>query len=268
MGDVSVEQRAADALSDGLSLDKKSPAPKIAVVLGSGWGGGMDEISSTFLKMPYSDVPGMHSTSVSGHAGFVGLTAVAGVDVLCFSGRSHYYESRDAVKSTFHVRVAAALGVKKVILTNGAGSTNEDYSPGDVVVMKDHINMTADTPLSGPEFVSMTDAYDPAWRARLYVKLGLPLKEGVYMQLRGPSYETPAEVRMARIVGADLVGMSTALETIEARRLNIEVMGLSLVTNYGAGVRNSSPSHSEVVQIGESSRAALSKVLSAAIATA
>ena len=260
------ETNAAIFIKSRASNSGTKSGPKVAIILGSGWGNGLEDIAENVLDIPYSEVPGLEAPSVPGHAGFVRLCTVQGVEVLCFSGRSHYYETRNAHAATAQVRIAEAVGVRDIIITNGAGATHERLTPGDVIIITDHINMTLDSPLVGPRFISMTDAYDPHWRAALSREMGESAKEGVYAQMPGPNYETPAEVNMARVMGSDLVGMSTALETIEARSLGMNVLGLSLVTNYGAGVFGSSPSHGEVIETGTEARSKLSSYISAAVA--
>jgi purine-nucleoside phosphorylase len=259
------ELNAARFIEDRASNRVAETGPRVAIILGSGWGDGLEDIAENNLDVPYSEVPGLNAPSVAGHAGFVRLCTVQGIEVLCFAGRSHYYETRNAHAATAHVRIARAMGAEDIIITNGAGATHEGLTPGDVVLITDHINMTLDSPLVGPRFVSMTDAYNPSWRAALSKELAIDVKDGVYVQMPGPNYETPAEVKMARTMGADLVGMSTALETIEARNLEMNVLGLSLVTNYGAGVFGSSPSHGEVVETGTKARTKLSSCIAAAV---
>lgn len=235
----------------------------IGVVLGSGWGavtsGGTDSIS-----LDTSSLHGFRPPAVAGHAGQVHSMVFGDRRVLAFSGRTHLYEDHGTDAVVHAVRVMAASGCRAVVLTNGCGSTRPEWLPGTVVVLKDHINLTGCSPLSGAQFVDMTDAYSTAIRDAL--RVAVPgLKAGVYAQFRGPQYETPAEVRMAATLGADLVGMSTAIETIEARRLGLDVLGLSLVTNLAAGVGEGTLDHSEVLEAGQQAGDRLKDILTRAL---
>jgi purine-nucleoside phosphorylase len=177
---------------------------------------------------------------------------ISGVYVLIFSGRVHYYEGYTMQEICFPVRVMKGLGVKIMIITNASGAVNESFSPGEIIAISDHINLMGDNPLRGTtHFQDMTEAYSPELRKLAYrvsEKLGIALKEGVYLVMNGPSYETPAEIRMARNLGADLVGMSTIPEVIMAKNLGITVLGLSVVTNMAAGISGTPLSHKEVIE--------------------
>lgn len=219
------------------------------VILGSGWREAADRLGEPLQTILLETVPGFARPTVAGHGGEMRLHRIAGRDVLVLLGRTHLYEGRGVDAVVHPVRVAARLGVRTMILTNGCGSTRAEWGPGTIVLLADHINLTGVSPLTGPEFVDMTDAYSPALRALAH-RVESRLAEGVYAQFRGPQYETPAEVRMAARAGADLVGMSTTLETIAARAAGMEVLGVSLVTNTAAGVNAGKLSHTEVLDVG------------------
>lgn len=232
----------------------------VGVILGSGWGAVTSNAEGA-ISLGTASLPGFRPPAVAGHEGRVHSMMFGDRRVLAFSGRTHLYEGHGTDAVVHAVRVMAASGCRAVVLTNGCGSTRPEWLPGTVVVLKDHINLTGCSPLSGAQFVDMTDAYSAAMRGIL--RTAVPgLKAGVYAQFRGPQYETPAEVRMAATLGADLVGMSTALETIEARRLGLEVLGLSLVTNLAAGVGDGTLDHSEVLEAGQQAGDRLKDILS------
>lgn len=225
-------------------------APKVAVVLGSGLGGFVDTVEGA-QAISYLDLPGFPRSGVTGHGGELVLGRVGGVDVAVLSGRAHHYEHGNPREMAVPIATLAALGVETVILTNAAGSLREEVGPGAIMAISDHVAL-GPNPLigtSGDErFVSMVDAYDPALRtlARAAAEaVGVPLPEGVYMWFTGPSFETPAEIRMARILGADAVGMSTVPETILARHAGLRVLGLSMITNFAAGMTGRPLSHAE-----------------------
>ena len=237
---------AADALRRALGSD---PAD-VAVVLGSGWGDAADLIGQTDADVALADLPGFSAPSVVGHGGVVRQVRRGGHTALVFLGRTHLYEGRgvDAVAHT--VRTAAAAGCTRVVLTNGCGGLDPAWQPGTVVLIADHLNLTGRSPLRGPQFVDLTDLYSTRLR-ELARKVDPTLPTGVYAQLPGPHYETPAEIRMLRTLGADLVGMSTALEAIAARAAGLEVLGLSLVTNAAAGITDAALDHAEVLASGQ-----------------
>lgn len=248
---------AADALREALGIDRAD----VAVVLGSGWAGGRDALGREFAAVALDRLPGFRAPVVAGQGGEVAAArASGGATVLVFTGRTHLYEGRGVDPVVHGVRTAAAAGATTVVLTNGAGSIRPEWQPGTPVLLRDHINLTGTTPLRGPSFVSMSDAYSPALRAALRdVRPELP--EGVYVQFHGPQYETPAEVEYARRIGGDLVGMSTALETIAAREAGMQVLGLSLVTNAAAGVTDAPLDHAEVIAAGRAAEPELRALL-------
>lgn len=221
-----------------------------AVVLGSGWGQAADLLGETLLDLAADEVPGFRASAVAGHHGRLRVVrTAAGHQVLLIAARTHLYEGHGTDAVAHGVRTAAALGARHVVLTNGCGSLVGDWLPGTAVLLRDHLNLTGTTPLRGATFVDLTDAYSPRLRALAHeVDPGLP--EGVYAQLHGPQYETPAEVAMVGVLGGQLVGMSTALETIAARAAGMEVLGLSLVTNLAAGTSGQALDHQEVLQAG------------------
>ncbi len=223
----------------------------VALVLGSGWGSAADLVGQTLATIDNTSVPGFGRAAVDGHSGTMRSVAIGdtGRRALVFGTRTHFYEGK-GVRAVVHaVRTAAALGCRAVVLTNGCGSLRAQWQPGTPVLIRDHINLTAASPIEGASFVDLTDAYSPRLRA-LAREVDPSLDEGVYVQFRGPHYETPAEVRMAAILGGDLVGMSTTLEAIAARQSGLEVLGISLVTNAAAGISASPLSHEEVLQAG------------------
>ena len=223
----------------------------IALVLGSGWGPTGDLIGVTRASVDNTDVPGFAAAAVAGHTGTMRSVQVGDTErrALVFGTRTHFYEGR-GVRAVVHaVRTAAAAGCHTIVLTNGCGGLNPDWAPGTPVLIRDHINLTATSPLEGPTFVDLTDLYTPRLR-QVAREVDPDLEEGVYVQFRGPHYETPAEVRMARTLGGDLVGMSTTLEAIAARQAGMDVLGISLVTNPAAGISPTPLSHEEVVEAG------------------
>jgi purine-nucleoside phosphorylase len=224
----------------------------VALVLGSGWGGAADLIGETLATIDNVDVPGFHAAAVEGHSGRMRSVAIGdtGRRALVFGTRTHFYEGR-GVRAVVHgVRTAAAAGCRTIVLTNGCGGLNPAWIPGTTVLIRDHINLTAHSPIEGANFVDLTDLYSPRLRdvAR---EVDPSLDEGVYVQFRGPHYETPAEVQMAKVIGGDLVGMSTTLEAIAARQSGLEVLGISLVTNLAAGISDEPLSHDEVIEAGQ-----------------
>lgn len=240
---------------------------EVAVVLGSGWAGAADALGETVTTFAVTDLPGFAAPSVLGHSPTVRhVRAAGGARVLVFEGRSHYYEHRDPVAAVHGVRTAAAAGVGAVVLTNSAGSLRSAWPPGTAVLIRDHLNLTGASPLTGGRFVDLTEAYSADLRERCR-ELRPDLREGVYAQFPGPQYETPAEVRMADLLGADLVGQSTTLETIAAREAGLAVLGISLVTNLAAGVGASPLHHGEVLEAGRLAAAELGHLLRGLLAT-
>lgn len=226
-------------------------APKVGLVLGSGLGGLAEAVEGA-VRVAYADLPGFPRSTVSGHKGELVLGRLAGVPVAVLAGRSHVYEHGRADAMDVPVAVLKGLGAETLILTNAAGSLREDAGPGMPVLICDHINLTPANPLIGragdEKFVSMVDAYDPSLRhlaRRVAAERGIDLPEGVYMWFSGPSFETPAEIRAARALGADLVGMSTVPEVVLARYHGLKVLALSMVTNLAAGMTGKALSHAE-----------------------
>jgi len=224
----------------------------VAVVLGSGWTPAADRLGTGDLELPVTALPGFLPPAVEGHAGRVRSVRVGDRQVLVLLGRTHLYEGRGVDPVVHGVRVAAAAGCSTVVLTNAAGGVREGLQVGQPVLVSDHLNLTARSPITGARFVDLTDAYSRRLRA-LVREVDPALEEGVYAALPGPHYETPAEVRMLRGLGADLVGMSTALETIAARAEGMEVLGISLVTNLAAGMTGAPLDHEEVLRAGAAS---------------
>jgi purine-nucleoside phosphorylase len=240
----------------------------IAVVLGSGWAPAADALGPAVAEIPAAELGGFPAPSVPGHAGSVRSLTAGGRPVLAFLGRSHLYEGLSPAEVVHGVRVAAAAGCRVVILTNAAGGISERYQVGQPVLISDHLNLTGRSPLSGPppprgypsRFTDLTGLYSP--RLRALARAADPdLAEGVYAALPGPHYETPAEISMLRALGADLVGMSTALEAIAARHLGAEVMAVSLVSNLAAGLAAAALDHAEVVAAGAAAAGRMGSLL-------
>ncbi|WP_062208918.1 purine-nucleoside phosphorylase [Demequina oxidasica] len=233
----------------------------IALVLGSGWGGAADLIGEEVASVPAEQISGFDTHAVAGHSSvFRSLLTPHGKHVLVLGARQHYYQTLDAVRVAHGVRMAAAAGCKQLVLTNGCGSTRPDVGPGSVVLLEDHINLTGVTPLEGATFVDMTNVYTPRLR-EVARAVDSSLPDGIYAQFTGPQYETRAEVRMAAILGANLVGMSTALEAIAARERGMEILGLSLVTNLAAGIGGEELNHQEVLDAGRDAGPRISALL-------
>ena len=234
----------------------------IALVLGSGWGQTADLVGETLATIPNEDVPGFHRAAVAGHSGAMRSVAIGatGRRALVFGTRTHFYEGR-GVRAVVHgVRTAAAAGCRAIVLTNGCGGLREEWTPGTPVLIRDHLNLTAASPLEGATFVDLTDLYSARLRA-IATEVDPGLDDGVYAQFRGPQYETPAEVQMAKRLGADLVGMSTTLEAIAARHVGLEILGVSLVTNLAAGISPTALSHDEVLEAGQAAAARCGRLL-------
>ena len=249
-------EQAATVLAQRTGFDGHD----VAVVLGSGWAAAADLIAAPDSQVPLAELPGFSAPVVAGHGGTVRSVQRGDNRCLVFLGRTHLYEGRgvDAVAHT--VRTAAAAGCTRVVLTNGCGGLDPAWAPGTVVLISDHLNLTGRSPLTGATFVDLTDLYSPRMRAVAHeIDAGLP--EGVYAQLPGPHYETPAEISMLHVLGADLVGMSTALEAIAARAAGLEVLGLSLVTNAAAGVTGQPVHHDEVLATGRQAADRLGRLL-------
>jgi purine-nucleoside phosphorylase len=239
----------------------------VALVLGSGWTQTGELIGRTVATIENADVPGFAKAAVAGHSGVMRSVAIGDTDrrALVYGTRTHFYEGR-GVRSVVHaVRTAAAAGCSTIVLTNGCGALNPAWTPGTPVLIRDHINLTAASPVEGANFVDLTDLYSARLR-ELARGVEPDIDEGVYVQFRGPHYETPAEVRMAGIMGGELVGMSTALEAIAARQSGMEVLGISLVTNLAAGIGDQPLSHDEVIEAGQAAAQRCGRLLSAIVA--
>ena len=249
-------RQAADALRErtgGVDHD-------IALVMGSGWLPAADALGSPDHEIPLADLPGFSAPAVQGHGGTVRSLEVGDKRLLIFLGRTHFYEGKGVAAVVHGVRTAAAAGVRTLVLTNGCGGLNPAWTPGTPVLISDHINMTATSPLEGANFVDLTDLYSARLRA-LCREVDPSLDEGVYVQLTGPHYETPAEIGMVRAIGGDLVGMSTALEAIAARAEGLEILGISLVTNAAAGMTGEPLDHAEVLAAGRAAATRMGALL-------
>jgi purine-nucleoside phosphorylase len=232
----------------------------VAVVMGSGWAPAADAFADVRGSIPIGELPGFAAPTAVGHGGEVRSVQVGDRRALLFLGRTHFYEGRGVEPVVHGVRTAAAAGVRTVILTNAAGGLAPEHRIGQPVIISDHLNLTARSPLVGATFVDLTDLYSARLRA-IAKELDPSLAEGVYAALPGPHYETPAEIRMLRTLGADLVGMSTALEAIAARAAGMEVFGLSMVTNAAAGITGEVLDHQEVLAAGKAAAGQLGRFL-------
>lgn len=242
--------------------------PQAALVLGSGLGS-LAEACDQIFEVSYAEIPGLPVSQVPGHAGkFVGAE-LGGVPLLLALGRVHYYEGHTARQIASHVRLMASLRPPVLVLTNAAGTLNPEFAPGGWMMLSDHLNLTAVSPLAGaPNFFDMSEVYDRGLRGLfrgLAAERGVHLHEGVYACVPGPQYETPAEVRMLRTLGADTVGMSTVFEAIQARALGLKVAAFSCLTNWAAGVTDQPLSHDEVMETGRNAASVLSGLLEAAL---
>jgi len=251
-----------ERIMDAVGFIKKiyPPAPQVGVVLGSGLGDFADAVAEPNV-IPYADIPHFKAAGVAGHAGRLVLGKVGPVSVAVLKGRIHYYEGHDIGDVVFPVRVLAKLGIQSLLLTNAAGGINPEFRPGDLMVIRDHINFMGINPLRGvnderlgPRFPDMSAAYDPAFQefiAAALGEIGRPVRRGIYLALNGPSYETPAEIHMFAALGADAVGMSTVPEAICARHMGLRVAGISCISNLAAGLSARPLSHQEVIETGE-----------------
>jgi purine-nucleoside phosphorylase len=249
--------------------------PRIGLVLGSGLGGFADELGDS-IRVPYTTIPGFPRSTAIGHAGQMVIGRCGDVAVAGMQGRTHLYEGYSAGQISFPIRVFGRMGIRAVILTNAAGGINRGYGQGALVAISDHINLQGQNPLMGPNderfgprFPDLTEAYSKAYREmamRLADKLGKPIYQGVYAALAGPSYETPAEIRYLRNIGADLVGMSTVAEVIAARHMGLKVLAISCVTNMAAGILDQPLNHEEVLETAERVRGDFVALLRALIA--
>lgn len=234
--------------------------PEIGIVLGSGLGDFADAIEDK-IEIPYTEIPGFPVSTVKGHDGKLIFGQINSKEVCVMKGRIHYYEGYDIKEVVYPIEVLAGLGIKTLILTNAAGGVNTDFEPADLMIINDHINLMGKNPLIGPNdedlgprFPDMTDLYNKDLievAEKSAKKLGIDIKEGVYMYFTGPSYETAAEVRMARILGADAVGMSTVPEAIIARHRGLKILGISTITNMSTGILDTPLDHTEVVEVGQ-----------------
>lgn len=233
----------------------------IALTLGSGWGKAAELMGTTVAEFPATEVVGFSKPALEGHVGTIRSIALpSGKHALVIGARTHYYEGHGVRRVVHSVRTAAATGARVMVLTNGAGGLNPAWTPGTPVLIADHINLTATSPLEGATFIDLTDLYSS--RLRDLVTAHHPdLDQGIYVQLPGPHYETPSEVTMVGVLGGSLVGMSTALEAIAAREAGMEVLGFSLVTNLAAGISDHPLSHSEVIEAGQKAEAVISALL-------
>lgn len=234
---------------------------RIACTLGSGWARAADVMGETVAEIPATEVRGFSAPAVEGHVGTLRSVLLPdGSHALIIGARTHFYEGHGVRRVVHSVRTAAAAGAEVMVLTNGAGGIKSHWRPGTPVLISDHLNLTAASPLEGATFIDLTDLYSQRLR-NLARSITTDLDEGVYVQFRGPHYETPAEVQMAKTMGGHIVGMSTALEAIAAREAGMEVLGFSLITNLAAGISDSPLSHEEVIQAGRDAEAVISDML-------
>ncbi len=257
-----IAAKAAGQLAAATGVEKHD----IALTLGSGWGQAAELIGETTHTIPATEIVGFSASKVVGHSGTLrSILLPTGKRALVIGARTHYYEGHGVRRVVHSVRTAAAAGATTMILTNGAGGIKEAWKPGTPVLISDHINLTADSPLEGATFVDLTDLYASRLRD-LARSVDATLDEGVYVQFRGPHYETPAEVQMAKAIGGHIVGMSTALEAIAARQAGMEILGMSLITNLAAGISKDKLDHAEVLQAGKAAEAALGALLAKIVA--
>ncbi len=267
-GEKNSYQRIQEAVQ--IIRNRVQMRPTLGIILGSGLGSVCQELTET-VTIPYSEIPYFHPTSVVGHAGQLMYGKLNGVPTICMLGRFHAYEGYSQREVIFPTRVLCSLGIKTLILTNAAGGINTRFRPGDLMVIDDHLNLTGGNPLIGPNlselgprFPDLTEAY--SLEARKIVQatatqIDMPIHSGVYAGLIGPTYETPAEVRMLRILGADAVGMSTVSEAIAANHFGIPVFGISCITNFAAGLSRTVPTHAEVLEVSKIGADRLRRIL-------
>ncbi|MBW9094580.1 purine-nucleoside phosphorylase [Microbacterium jejuense] len=237
----------------------------IALTLGSGWGKAAELLGETTATFPATQVTGFSAPALAGHVGTLrSVITPKGRRVLVIGARTHYYEGYGVRRVVHSVRTAAATGARTMVLTNGAGGIKHTWTPGRPVLISDHINLTGDSPLEGATFIDLTDLYSLRLRD-LARSIDPSLDEGVYCQFRGPQYETPAEVHMAKTIGGHIVGMSTALEAIAARQAGMEILGFSLITNMAAGIQTTPLSHQEVIDAGREAEPVISSLLARVI---
>ena len=250
-------QEAAARLAELTGVERHD----VAMVLGSGWLPAVDALGEATAEIAATDLPGFGEAAVAGHSGKIRSLEVGGVRALVFLSRTHYYEGKGVAAVVHGVRTAGRAGCRTIVLTNGCGGLKESWTPGTPVLISDHINLTGRSPIEGANFVDLTDLYSSRLRA-LCREVDPTLDEGVYVQFPGPHYETPAEVRMAGVLGGHLVGMSTTLEAIAAREAGMEVLGLSLVTNLAAGIGSEPLNHEEVLEAGRNAASRMGALLS------
>lgn len=271
--DLRAEAKAAAAV---VLRRASGTRPRVGLVLGSGLGA-LAERFEEAVTIPYAVIPGFPRPAVEGHAGVLVVGRLGDVPAVALRGRAHLYEGHPAWRAAFPVRVLAALGVRALFLSNAAGAVNRTFAPGELMAIRDHINLTGRNPLEGPavpgdpRFPDLTEAWDPELLAALRAAseaTGVPLREGVYAAMLGPSFETPAEIRMLAAIGADAVGMSTVPELITARALGVRCFGVSCLTNYAAGIGGSPLDHEEVIATTERVARDFQELVIAAIAAA
>ncbi|ALE78997.1 purine-nucleoside phosphorylase [Pseudonocardia alni] len=260
MADTADPTARAHAAAAELARRTGTDAHDVAVVLGSGWRPAADVLGTPDTEVPMAELPGFVAPSAVGHGGTARSLRIGDTRVLVLLGRTHLYEGHGMDPVVHGVRTAAAAGVRTVVLTNAAGGITEGLSVGQPVLISDHLNLLARSPLHGAHFVDLTDAYSPRLRAAAR-ELDPSLVDGVYAGLPGPHFETPAEIRMLRTLGADLVGMSTVAETIAARAAGLEVAGISLVTNLAAGLSGQPLHHQEVLDAGAAAATRMGSLL-------
>ncbi len=250
-------REAADVLADLTGVAQHD----IALVLGSGWLPAVDALGEATAEIATTDLPGFGAAAVAGHSGRIRSIRAGDKRLLVFLSRTHFYEGKGVAAVVHPVRTAAAAGCRSIVLTNGCGGLRETWSPGTPVLIADHINLTAHSPIEDANFVDLTDLYSSRLRG-LCREVDPSLDEAVYVQFPGPHYETPAEIGMVRAMGGELVGMSTTLEAIAAREAGLEVLGISLVTNLAAGISGEPLDHAEVLEAGRSAAARMGGLLS------
>ena len=258
-----------------LIRSRTSLEPQVALVLGSGLGGFADEFTEA-VAIPYGEIPSFVTSTAEGHAGRLVIGKVGSVPVIAMQGRVHFYEGYSLEEVTFPIRVFKLLGIKRLVLTNAAGGIDTELTQGALMVISDHLNLMGVNPLRGPNderfgprFPDMSEAYSRALQEKAVEEartLGIELRRGIYAALAGPCYETPAEIHMVRACGADAVGMSTVPETIVARQMGIEVLGISCITNMAAGISDEPINHAEVMETGRRVRETFTKLLLGVIA--
>jgi purine-nucleoside phosphorylase len=252
-----IAARAAEQIADRTGVASHD----LALTLGSGWAKAADLIGETTATIPASEILGFSAPALAGHVGTIrSILLPNGTRALVIGARTHYYEGHGVRRVVHSVRTAAATGAQTMILTNGAGGIRESWTPGTPVLISDHINLTGDSPLEGATFIDLTDLYSARLRA-VARTVDPALDDGIYVQNRGPHYETPAEVQMAKTIGGHIVGMSTALEAIAARQAGMEILGMSLITNLAAGIQKTPLSHTEVIQAGKDAEPVISALL-------